>query len=65
MRPHEQKIIDAVLYAVNNGCFFPVPYPPETKRQWTTRDMVQWGAMRHLHTAIAEYSRARLQQERP
>lgn len=44
-------VTDAVLYAVKEGCFFPVPEPnPKTA---TARDWVQWGAMRNLHNAIA------------
>lgn len=49
-----QKLIDAVFYALREGCFFPVPEPQQGA---TVQDLVQWGAMRHLHDAIAEYSR--------
>jgi hypothetical protein len=46
----------AVRYALREGCFFPVPTPdPKTA---TCRDMVQWGAMRNLHDAIAAFAEA-------
>ena len=54
MSPQQQKLNDAVLYALHEGCFFPVPDP---KPGATVRDLIQWGAMRNLHTAIAEFCR--------
>lgn len=55
MTKEQREVIDAVLYAVKEGCFYPVPEPKPTAgvRAW-----VQWGAMRNLHTAIAHLSRA-------
>lgn len=50
----ERAIVEAVLYAINEGCFFPVPEP---KRGADVRAWIQWGAMRNLHDAIAYYSR--------
>jgi hypothetical protein len=44
-------IAEATLYALRCGCFFPVPDP---KPPVTTEHLIQWGAMRHLHTVIAE-----------
>ncbi len=41
---------DAVLYALKEGCFFPVPQPTPGA---SVRELVQWGAMRNLHDAIA------------
>lgn len=55
MSEQEKAIIDAVLYAMREGCFFPVPEP---KPPYSVRQLVKWGAMRNLHTAVAEYSRA-------
>lgn len=54
MTPQERHIIDAVMYALRSGCFFPVPEPTPP---YSVPQLVQWGAMRNLHTAIAEYSR--------
>lgn len=50
MTPEEAKVIDAVLYAMREGCFFPVPEP---STQASVREWVQWGAMRNLHDAVA------------
>ena len=44
----------AVLYALKVGCFFPVPEPTPP---CNTDDLVKWGAMRNLHTAIAAFFR--------
>ncbi len=44
----------AVLYALKKGCFFPVPMPTAPYR---VEDLIKWGAMRNLHTAIAEFWR--------
>ena len=54
MTEKEQALIRAVLYAVRNGCFFPVRKP---KRTWDVRAWIKWGAMVNLHQKIAEYSR--------
>ncbi len=53
MTPQEQ-LNRAVLYALKEGCFFPVRAP---RPGATVRALIQWGAMRHLHTAIAEFFR--------
>lgn len=53
----QQKLNDAVMYALREGCFFPVPEP---QRGATTKELIQWGAMRNLHDAIAEFNRADL-----
>ena len=50
----ERAIVDAVLYAMRSGCFFPVPEP---KPPYTTQKLVRWGAMRHLHDVIATFYR--------
>ena len=44
----------AVMYALKEGCFFPVPEPPPGA---SVRVLVQWGAMRNLHNAIATFNR--------
>ncbi len=54
-RTPQQKLNEAVLYALRSGCFFPVPEP---KPGATVEELVRWGAMRHLHDAIAEFYRA-------
>lgn len=51
----QTKLNRAVMYALKEGCFFPVPEPPKGA---TTRELIQWGAMRNLHDAIAEFNRA-------
>ena len=56
----KDDIVDAVLYALREGCFFPVPYP---KSPYQTCDLIQWGAMRNLHRAIAEAHRNTVGQE--
>ncbi len=56
MSPDEkqEKLNQAILYALKEGCFFPVPTP----KPWaSTHELIQWGAMRNLHTAIAEFWR--------
>lgn len=53
-RLRAQRVVDAVLYALRVGCFFPVPDP---KPGASVQELIQWGAMRHLHDAIAELSR--------
>jgi hypothetical protein len=50
--PRELTPIEqAVVYAMRCGCFFPVPQPP---RGSTVEAWIQWGAMRNLHTKVAE-----------
>jgi hypothetical protein len=50
----KQDIVDAVLYAMKQGCFFPVknPRPP-----YSVKRLIKWGAMRNLHRAVAEACR--------
>jgi hypothetical protein len=50
----QQALNDAVLYALRSGCFFPVPAP---KPGASVQELIYWGAMRNLHTAIAEFYR--------
>ena len=52
----ERRIVDAVLYAIRVGCFFPVPVPT---RPYRVGDLVKWGAMHNLHAAIAKLPRIR------
>lgn len=51
----QQKLNRAVMYALREGCFFPVPEP---QKGASVEDLVKWGAMRGLHDAIAEFNRA-------
>jgi hypothetical protein len=53
-RESQEQLNQAVWYAFKEGCFFPVPAP---KKGATTQELIQWGAMRHLHTAMAEFYR--------
>lgn len=55
MKGQEHKVVMAVLYAMCNGCFFPVcePRPKASANAW-----IRWGAMRNLHDAVAELTRA-------
>ena len=46
----------AVFYALRAGCFFPIPEPPNGA---SVDAWIAWGAMRNLHTAIAEYAKYR------
>ncbi len=48
----QERLNYAVLYALKQGCFFPVPEPP---RGADTLAWRQWGAMRYLHTAIRDF----------
>ena len=50
----EHVVVEAVLYALREGCFFQVPAP---RPPYRVRDLIQWGAMRNLHTAIAGLTR--------
>ena len=49
----QAELVDAVFYALRCGCFFPVPEP---KPGASVEDLTRWGAMRHLHDAIAAYA---------
>lgn len=60
MTPQE-RLNQAVLYALREGCFFPVPQP---KLGASVRTWVKWGAMVNLHNAIAEFCRATSNDER-
>ena len=51
METPEQEVVDAVLYAMRCGCFFPVPEPP---RGADVDTWIKWGAMRHLHDVVAK-----------
>ena len=53
-KEREKAVVDAVLYAMRSGCFFPVPKP---KPPYHLKDLIQWGAMRHLHDTVAELTR--------
>ena len=49
-KPEPQEALNnAVLYALKEGCFFPVPEP---RAGDSVRDLIQWGALRNLHMAI-------------
>lgn len=54
MTPQE-RLNFAILYALREGCFFPVVQPKDTAdlRAW-----IQWGALRYLHAAIREFDQA-------
>lgn len=54
MSKAERHVIHAVLYAMRNGCFFPVSEP---KPPYRVKNLIQLGAMRNLHTAVAELTR--------
>lgn len=47
----QEQLNQAVLYALKSGCFFPVPQP---KPGASVRALIKWGAMRNLHSAIAQ-----------
>ena len=51
----ERAVIDAALYAMRVGCLFPVPQP---QPPFSVEELIQWGAMRHLHTTVAELTRS-------
>lgn len=51
-RNPQEHLNAAVLYALRQGCFFPVPEPSLTA---PIREWIQWGAMRNLHTAMAAF----------
>ncbi len=48
----QDKLNQAVIYALKSGCFFPVPEP---QPPYSVEQLVKWGAMRNLHSAIAEF----------
>lgn len=48
----QEKLNAAVLYALKAGCFFPVPEP---KPPYRIPDLIKWGALRNLHTAMADF----------
>jgi hypothetical protein len=50
MSERERAVVEAVVYAMRSGCFFPVPEPPPMA---PVRVWIQWGALRHLHDAVA------------
>jgi hypothetical protein len=54
MSEQEREVVDAVLYAMQCGCFHPVPYPTRKRGHYRTSDLVKWGAMRHLHDTVAK-----------
>jgi hypothetical protein len=54
MNHYEADVINAVLYAMRQGCFFPVPEP---KPPYSVKQLRQWGAMRNLHDAVAKLDR--------
>lgn len=45
------RVTEAVLYAMRCGCFFPVPNP---EPPYSVEQLSRWGAMRNLHSAVAE-----------
>lgn len=51
----QEKLNSAVMYALREGCFFPVPEPQNSA---SVEELKKWGAMRNLHDAIAEFNRA-------
>ena len=51
----QERLNNAVMYALREGCFSPVPEP---RKGATTEELIKWGAMRSLHDAIAEFNRA-------
>jgi hypothetical protein len=57
MSLEQDKLNFAVFYALRHGCFFPVRRP-EGKRA-TVKNLTKWGALSYLHTAIAEFDRAK------
>lgn len=54
----QERLNTAVLYALRVGCFFPVPEP---KPDATTSELIQWGAMRNLHDAMAKFYNGKAQ----
>lgn len=56
----QQALNDAIFYALRHGCFFPVPEP---RPGATVKELIQWGAMRNLHNAIAAFSAPRAEEK--
>jgi hypothetical protein len=52
----QERLNFAVLYALQEGCFFPVSAP--RGKRITVKNLKKWGALRFLHNAIAEFYRA-------
>ena len=50
----QHDLNQAILYALKSGCFFPVSDP---KPGATVDELIRWGAMRNLHTKIADHFR--------
>jgi hypothetical protein len=50
----KDDIVDAVLYAMEEGCFVPLPKP---KRGASMQELIRWGALVNLHRAVAEAHR--------
>jgi len=48
----QDRLNAAVLYALREGCFFPVPQPSPNS---SVQSWVRWGALRNLHDAIAAF----------
>lgn len=51
----QEALEQAILYALKCGCLFEHTRRPQAPSRMT--DMVKWGAMRHLHDAIAAHFR--------
>lgn len=52
--PSHNDLDSALRYALKVGILFPVPAP---RRGATVNELVRWGALRNLHTAIALHFR--------
>ena len=50
----KDDIVKAVLYAMKEGCFFPVKPP---RSPYKVKNLIKWGALRNLHRAVAEARR--------
>ena len=48
----QERLNHAVMYALREGCFTPVPYP---KRGASIQKWIRWGTMRHLHDVIRDF----------
>lgn len=55
--PDERRdaVIEAVLYALRCGCLFHGVEDPQSP--YSVPKLIKWGAMRNLHTKIAELNR--------
>ena len=47
----EHAIVEAVLYALRQGCFFPLPMP--SGKNITVMNLRRWGALKNLHNKVA------------